>query len=112
MLTALGAAFMGKAPVPGRAGRPVAAPPAPRSGYWTTVTETLSNSSKVRVLPVVSQVITMIVVSHAVLTEQPYGVPTTDDPFFRVIVVVLPVRFVVEVSSTASTTVASAAFVT
>ena len=63
-------------------------------------------------LPVVAQVMTMSVLSHAVFTAHEYGVPTTTVPpvVLSVMVVVLPVRSVVEVNSTASTTVASAAF--
>ena len=70
MLAARVATFMTGAPLPVGRGSGGAAPPVPRRGYCTTVRPTLSKSSKTRVLPVVSQVITMSVLSHAVLTVQ------------------------------------------
>ena len=104
MLAALVAAFMVKAPLRVRRGGRRAAPPVPRRGYWTTVRPTLSKSAKLRGVPLVSQVMTMTVVSQAVFTVHAYGVPTDDGAAeLRVMVDVLPVRFVVEVNSTAST---------
>src|SRR4051812_45991423 len=110
MLADLLAAFMSIAPSGVRRGGRTGAPPVPRKDYWTTVMETLSNSSNVRVVPFVAQVITMTVLSQAVFSAHEYGVPTTTVPpvVFRVMVVVLPVRFVVEVNSTASTLFESA----